>query len=271
MKVTIVYDVETYDPNLAVYLSDGETSGSTVENVIYKTIDSFGTIEAGKKYTLNLHLGMRSVDFEASVSDWDPASYSEGLPWNAPVYAALATPTDALGTVIIGASETDLTFGVSGLGASESVTIVRTGAVTSTDPTSPTTSTAEGLVSIKALFTGANTLTSMTVGTVQVTGGTSTKGGTLTIKQAAVPLNFTGVTYDSGTPKITCTITNTDVTALDASGITVTMKKDGSSFTDFARNADLTLTPTSALATGTYEVTIKANDADPVTQSFIVP
>lgn len=268
MKVTIVYDVETYDPNLAVYLSDGETPGSTVENVIYKTIDSFGTIEAGKKYTLNLHLGMRSVDFEASVSGWDENSYSEGLPWNAPVYAALADPTSSLGTVIISASETDLTFGVSGLGASESVSLTP-GSVTTT-PASSTTSTAEGLVSIKAQFASANTSTTMTEGTVKVAGAGG-KGGTLTIKQAAVPLNFTAATYDSGTPKITCTITNADVTALNATGITVTMKKDGSSFTGFTPDAALSLTPSSALAAGTYEVTIKANDADPVTQSFIVP
>lgn len=267
MKVTIVYDVETYDPNLAVYLSDGETPGSTVENVIYKTIDSFGTIEAGKKYTLNLHLGMRSVDFEASVSGWDENSYSEGLPWNAPVYAALADPASDLGTVIISASETDLTFGVSGLGASESVTLTPDGVTTT--PATPTTSTAEGLVSIKAQFTSANTKTKMTKGTVKVEGAGG-KGGTLTIKQAAVPLDFTAAIYEGTGHTVTCTISNTDVTELDAEGITVTMKKEGVDFTAFTKAASNVLTLTSYDA-GTYTVTIKANDADAVSQTFVIP
>lgn len=73
MDVTIVYDVETIDPNLPGYLSDGETHGSSIENKITKTA-VFGTttnIEAGKAYTLKLHLGMTSVKFDATVSTWD--------------------------------------------------------------------------------------------------------------------------------------------------------------------------------------------------------
>ena len=68
MKVTIVYDVETVDKNLAYYLSDGSTQGSTIENSISKTIETFGNITAGYCYTLNLHLGMRTVDFDAEVT-----------------------------------------------------------------------------------------------------------------------------------------------------------------------------------------------------------
>lgn len=75
LKVTIVYDVETADPTLSSYLSDGKTKGSTVENKITKpiTINS-GTalkLEAGNAYTINLHLGMTSVKFDALVSGWD--------------------------------------------------------------------------------------------------------------------------------------------------------------------------------------------------------
>ena len=71
MKVTIVYDVLTFDENLGVDLKDGSTQkGSTVTNVITKTIDNF-TFEAGKEYTINMHLGMNSVKIAATVSDWE--------------------------------------------------------------------------------------------------------------------------------------------------------------------------------------------------------
>ena len=74
LKVTIVYDVETADDNLPTYLSDGTTKGSSIENKITKRITTGGSTElvlaAGKAYTVNLHLGMTTVKFEASVSDW---------------------------------------------------------------------------------------------------------------------------------------------------------------------------------------------------------
>lgn len=85
MDVTIVYDVETIDPNLPGYLSDGETHGSSIENKITKTA-VFGTttnIEAGKAYTLKLHLGMTSVKFDATVSPWTTATTNDAnLPAN---------------------------------------------------------------------------------------------------------------------------------------------------------------------------------------------
>lgn len=72
MTVTIVYDVETEDPSLATYLSDGKTHGSSVENRITAT-NVFGLLENGKKYTLKLHLGMNSVKFDADVTAWTSA------------------------------------------------------------------------------------------------------------------------------------------------------------------------------------------------------
>ncbi len=73
-KITIVYDVETSDENLAKYLSDGVVKGSTIENCITKEIN-FGSgslaLEAGKAYNVKLHLGMTSVKFDAKVTAWD--------------------------------------------------------------------------------------------------------------------------------------------------------------------------------------------------------
>ena len=73
MSVTIVYDVETVDNGLGL-LSDGVTHGLSIENRITRQIlldngDPL-SLEAGKKYTVKLHLGLTSVQFKASVSEW---------------------------------------------------------------------------------------------------------------------------------------------------------------------------------------------------------
>ena len=78
MTVTIVYDVEAEDDDLPDYLSNGTTHGSSIENKITKTI-SFGDdgqgLKNGMKYTLQLHLGMNSVKFNAGVTAWDDTNY----------------------------------------------------------------------------------------------------------------------------------------------------------------------------------------------------
>ena len=89
LKVTIVYDVETYDPSLAAFLSDGAVRGSSVQNTIEKEIvfqdgtENVTKLEAGKVYTIKLHLGLTSVKFDASVTDW-AEGYGTGvdLPYN---------------------------------------------------------------------------------------------------------------------------------------------------------------------------------------------
>ena len=73
MNVTIVYDVETVDNGLEL-LSDGVTHGLSIENRITRQIlldngDPL-SLEAGKKYTVKLHLGLTGVKFSASVGEW---------------------------------------------------------------------------------------------------------------------------------------------------------------------------------------------------------
>lgn len=78
MTVTIEYDIETTD-DLAEYVSDGQTSGISVGNRITRTITTDGStdvtkalrLESGKAYTVNLHLGLNSVKFDADVTDWE--------------------------------------------------------------------------------------------------------------------------------------------------------------------------------------------------------
>lgn len=72
--ISITYDVETEDDNLAGYLSDGKTHGSRVENKITQEVkfDNGDTgLKSGNSYCIKLHLGLNSVKFDAAVSDWD--------------------------------------------------------------------------------------------------------------------------------------------------------------------------------------------------------
>ena len=124
MEVEIVYDVETIDANLANYVSDAKTNGSSIENRISKkvTFGGDGKLENGKHYTLNLHLGMNSVKFDADVSDWQEGSAELpiDLPSNMPQFAA-ASP-GAAATVNLPATTTLFEFAITGLNGGESVT-----------------------------------------------------------------------------------------------------------------------------------------------------
>ena len=84
MNVTIVYDIETKDDKLAGTVSDNETNGVSIENKISKTITLTSgdamKLEAGKKYTINLHLGLSQVEFDAKVEDWDDTA-AAGEAW----------------------------------------------------------------------------------------------------------------------------------------------------------------------------------------------
>lgn len=124
VKVTIVYDVETFDDKLASYVSDGQTHGTSVENHITKSI-SFASgskvFENGKAYTIKLHLGLNSVKFDADVTDWDnQEEIDTWLPANVVLYPA--TEAGAAQEINVPADVDKFEFAMTGLNASESVT-----------------------------------------------------------------------------------------------------------------------------------------------------
>lgn len=123
MEVEIVYDVETEDENLSTSLSDGKTKGSSIENRITKTV-SFGAdgMQNGKHYTLNLHLGMNSVKFDAEVSPWQEATDKPeaDLPLNMPSFLASNTPVEQ--EVVLTSDNQKYMFAVYGLTPGEAVT-----------------------------------------------------------------------------------------------------------------------------------------------------
>ncbi len=115
LSVTIVYDIETEDKHLAGYLSDGVTHGSSVENKITKTIKMTEgddlILSSGKKYVVNLHLGLTSVKFDADVVSWDITPYIPGsadLPLNTTSIGSvsLTNGTSAYGDVTVWKNET---------------------------------------------------------------------------------------------------------------------------------------------------------------------
>ena len=74
LRVNIVYDVETYDAKLSSnYLADGRTPGSRIQNNITASVLMGGEpviMQAGRLYTLKLHLGIAAVEATATVEDW---------------------------------------------------------------------------------------------------------------------------------------------------------------------------------------------------------
>lgn len=214
MKVTIVYDVETADENLAAYLSDGSRKGSTIENRIYKTIEAFGNITAGKKYTLKLHLGMRSVDFDATVTAWDEYESPVDLPTNLQTFAAATTP--GAGTITVPAGTTACTFAVSNMvpGQVPAISAKTNSLSDATISAAPADGFGVSVVTISAgIKENTKTINETAGGTVTIASGG--KSAVITVNQTAHPIGITSLTV---TDKNTLTLEwdTTDPATMDA-------------------------------------------------------
>lgn len=292
VEVEIVYDVETEDHNLGTYLSDGKTPGSSIENRIKKTVN-FGTnggFESGKAYTLNLHLGMNSVKFDADVKAWDdvPAPVDAWLPANVPQYMAAAA---AEYNLTLPAATTSYTFGITGLGASESLTTTQAAPVTAATTTdgaaTPTNdnSNAAGSALTTATITANTTTVKVTTGNVKVAG--TSNSVQLNITQEAAPLGLSVKTPASvsGTGiEMEKTATNGwDAPSTDASPVVATyaVKKNNNPLTyttgtvstgefSFSTSDGKITLGDAAAANDVFEITIKTGDAPAETVSFTV-
>ena len=169
MTVTIVYDVETLNPNLPGYISDGLRHGVSIENKITKTVGFDGGLKCGKKYTLKLHLGMNSVKFDASVDAWQEGTEASG--W-LPANGALTLSLGSASTMSLG-------------GGSQSLTATTTAPTVSwrtSDNTVVDISTSAGTRAVKTLNDVANKtvyLTPVAAGTATIT-CTDSEGNTAT-------------------------------------------------------------------------------------------
>ena len=207
-EVEIVYDVETVSENLAQNLSDGATKGTSIENRIRKTIN-FGNedkLQPGHSYTLNLHLGMNSVEFDAAVTDWiDEASQDADLPLNAPVFKAEGT--DLKATIPYDAEE--YTFGIEGLDGGESMKTVLpsdwswkdisgdpASAFAGWDVTKAQNNAGTNGIAIETITTKANPTVCNRIATGTWVSGQSGKSTTIAFTQKASPIQiYAGASY----------------------------------------------------------------------------
>ena len=278
MSVTIVYDVETPDGNLATYVSDAKTFGSSIENRITKNVN-FGKdgMENGKKYTLKLHLGMNSVKFDAAVTDWDDNTIENeiDLPANTPKYAAASGAEYSFN---VDASAATYTLAITGLYGGESVTPTNDATVATAN--TGIVANAQGVVYPATVDIAANnTVKNIATGWALWAGAASAKQVKLNITQLAHELGLANApALANGDAAIVLTST---ATAIDwandvapATGITVL--KNGTPMTYDAgtpaagkfgwdtsgANPQITLFAGEEAATGDiFTITVKAGDA----------
>ena len=192
ITVTIVYDIETVDPNLATKLSDGATKGSSIENRITKTITFGGDVnymEAGKKYTIKLHLGLNSVKFEAEVDAWDTPAI-EGETWLPDNVVSYQAPGVYNYQVAAGATA-NKAFKLTGFAPKESVSNVAASPATYAAATLTAGANGEVNIAASAIAIAANTtvLNVTTDNAVTFTGNVSGKQVALNLVQAAAQPN----------------------------------------------------------------------------------
>ncbi|MBQ2673131.1 MAG: hypothetical protein IJG07_00425 [Prevotella sp.] len=298
MTVKITYDVETEDDNLAGYLSDGSKHGSSIQNVISKEVHFTPNdyLENGKKYILNLHLGMNSVKFDATVTDWDPTAIEKDvdLPSNLPHFVAGSPATNS--AVTLPWDMTSYSFIVNGLGNAEPLNTIPDGTVvtayTTTDGASnPNVSNASGSALV-ALTIAQNATPSnkVTANAVSVAGATTTNSVILKITQAYHPLGLSATAINNAAKTITLasdaavTTWPTSTNTADPEYITITKTPLGGAATALTYNATPSAANEFSINTGnglitlndafnvgdTYAITVKVGDAPAETISFQV-
>ena len=191
VTITIVYDVETVDGKLATTVSDCSTKGSSIENRITKTItfssDHNATrnyLEAGKKYTIQLHLGLNSVKFDADVTAWD-SKVVEGENWfpaNTPTYQAPGVYDYTVKAI----DKAMGSFTINGFSPNEALTVTPASGLTiSGDIATATATGAVTITKIESFAANKSVLNKTTANFVKFTGVTSGKEVVLNLVQLA--------------------------------------------------------------------------------------
>ena len=277
MDITVDYIVRTYDANLS-------TTFSEVEQVITKHVEFAEPVQLNKQYNLLMHLGLTSVKFTATVSDWDVDGNDSDdddviedneitikdvyLPRNVASYTlSYSSLTEAANSVSATATFT-ATATCSDTETAQAVTYEATSSNTDVATVSINSSTGAATVT----FTAANNTVDKKYVDITVTakvGENVVATEDVGVYQSACDLTITNPTITAGNTSVNLVITspNTDLTS---NTITVTATKGGSAFTDFtvgtATFADNKTTIPITLGTAaanneTYQFTVTVNDA----------
>jgi hypothetical protein len=270
MNVEIVYDIETIDTKLPTMLSDGETHGSTIENRIIKQA-VFNKLESGKKYTLNLILGLKDVKFNAEVSTgWtDEESSDAELPSNMPKFTAATSDAD-FDFAVPATGVTDLQVRLTGFGASETITPTKDGTYITDTPTGTEADAQGALVGTFTVPTN-NTVIKKEDGWVKWSG--SGKHVQLNIKQEphALGLGTKAIAIDATEIELTSTATeinwstnvpkeNVKVTR-NNTPLDVVTETPGSGQIQWDATNNKLILNSAVAADDTFIITIKAGDA----------
>lgn len=281
LRVRVAYYVRTYDTNL-------EDQFSEVKQVIDKIV-KFPKLELNKQYNVTMHLGLNSVKFVASVSDWQVDGDTNGdgtitapeelsatdvhLPINVSSTLALsATQTKVAGTQTTNASKVSSIYTY--YDAENNVMRTENPATgvsyESSKPAIATVDPASGVVN----FLTANTGT--TNKTVTITG---TKGGTkgsIDIIQAPQALkidNPAAINVDGASDKVV------DLAIKDAAGNDINLTAAGVKYSIKVVGKSWTVTPTTTGAkitvpkgtvANSYTVNVTVNDTEAKTVTINV-
>lgn len=282
-NITITYYVRTLDPFLnATVASGGEGTWTRVKQTISKDVTFADVVELNKQYNILIHLGLTSVKFTASVSDWDVNNTGSDddhdgvvdlivedahLPIN--VAEATATKAYSAGTTAlddVSAGTTQVTLTVTGLSDGTYAAASDAGNPAG-DAISPASVTLDGggsaQTQVLVMTLAPNT------GTTDVTHTFTFGSATYTVKQKAGPLSVKATTssfaYDvtnvdpgfsvknyGGGDETGVTFTKSDawITDITASTGALTLSKN-----ETTRDRSAIITATKGNATGTATIT----------------
>lgn len=209
-NITVTYYVRTFDSNLANTAPQMGKSGETgtwtnVKQVISKNVTFTEPVQLNKMYNLVMHLGLTSVKFTATVSDWDVDGWNDSdndgevdegevalretyLPINVgDAVSTLAFPTEnKTETITIPGGTTKLNLTLTGLTDGQSYTVNHSETVTGDDFSNAATFTASGTSKDIALTLAHNKGTTNVTRTITVVQGSVTQ--TIKIVQTPLPL-----------------------------------------------------------------------------------
>lgn len=276
LQFTITYYVRTYDSKLDKDVaSDGEGTWSKVKQVISKNITFDKPVELNKQYNLLIHLGLTSVKFTATVSDWDVVTEDPNLdiddngtmdlhvedvytPINVGEAKASYTWNSTAESLVVAAGTTTVNVTLTGMSDGSYTPSITsgTGTISPSVATALSGGTSDQTLTV-TLSMDPNSGTTDVTNTIQVTDGSTTK--IITITQKASPLSVKATTTTFAAAASSDQDPNYTITTLIGNNAVTspTFIVTGTGFTQngSAGHIDLTANTSYSKRTGTVNVT----------------
>lgn len=297
LTITVVYTVRTKDANL-------EKGYSQVVQTITKKVTFNNPVELNKQYSLLMHLGLTSVKFTASVSDWQLAGDTDGngeidgsesvdvadvfVPINVAAYSVKMEGAKASGSVAAAGEnysttagkihwydyenstwKDDAGSGTYSMTSSSAGVSISGSAPTFTVTFEANTGTRNRKMTVTASYTGSD-----------FTGSKQPENEVFEYTQApqdleiAAPAALTATALATAAANVDLTVKDAGSTTLDltnASNISVvTVPTVPTSWSYVKTSTGITVTVPKGTAAGTYTVKVKVNDTNAKDVTFTV-